>query len=506
MRVVTAQQMRDIEERASQAGISLRVVMQHAGTAVADAVRPFGGPVLVLAGPGNNGGDGLIAAERLQDAGIAVTVYTWKRESPSTLALKAVQAEQDSDRSGLRKLIHESKVIVDALLGTGQHRPPEGVLADILKIVNEEGETQFRVAVDIPTGVNADTGAAGSSAFAADRTICMALPKIGEVVYPGAGYAGQIEVVDVGLPIPDDFEADVRMPEAADIARILPRRGADSNKGTFGRVIYSGGSQNFLGAPVLSSMASYRAGAGLVELAVIDPVQRTVATHSSEVIFQTLREHEGHISQDAASAIAEAWQRADAFVFGPGMGLTEGTVELTRRLLEKLPDAQLHGTVIDADGLNALSRIEGWWQHHAPLVITPHPGEMSRLTGLKIAEIQSNRLAVACDHAAKWGVVVVLKGAATVVASPAGKMSINPTGGPNLATAGTGDVLSGIIGGLLAQGCEPFDAAVAGAYLHGRAGDLVAERLGDAGTVAGDLLSVIPEARRSIIREARERG
>lgn len=296
----------------------------------------------------------------------------------------------------------------------------------------------------------------------------------------------------------------VAIPDARDIARLLPRRNVNSNKGTFGRVVFCGGSQNFLGAPALSAMASYRVGAGLVELAVIAPVQQSVAAHITEAVFQPVPASDGYISRDAVETIKQTWERANAFVFGPGMGITEDTVAVTRDLLAVLPDARLHGSVIDADGLNALSRLDGWWHSLFPLVLTPHPGEMSRLTSISIEQIQSDRLAVAREHAKKWGAVVVLKGADTVVASPEGTARINPTGGPNLATAGTGDVLSGVIGGLLAQGCTPFDAAVAGVYLHGRAGDIVSQRFGNAGTVAGDLLPAIPLARQSILQEAGE--
>jgi hydroxyethylthiazole kinase-like uncharacterized protein yjeF len=503
MRVVTAQQMRQIEEQAVRAGVSLEDVMRRAGGAVAAAVGPLGGPVLILAGPGNNGGDGLIAAHALRAMGVAATVYTVGRDTARTSVMQ-VRAEEDADQQRLSEFAQESSVIVDALLGTGQNRPPEGLLAAILDVVNHAGKYAHGIAIDIPTGVSTDTGAVPGAAFMADRTICIGLPKIGDVLYPGAAYAGKIEIADVGLPVPSTMAADVAAPDADEIARLLPRRDADSNKGSFGRVVFCGGSHNFLGAPALSAMASYRSGAGLVELAVIPSVQQSVAAHITEAVFQPLAAHAGYINSDAAATIEQTWRRADAFVFGPGMGLSDDTVELTRRVLASLPSARLHGTVIDADGLNALSRIDGWWESRFPLVVTPHPGEMSRLTGLSIEQIQGDRLAVAREHAEKWSAVVVLKGAGTVVASPQGQARINRTGGPNLATAGTGDVLSGIIGGLLAQGCTPFDAAVAGVYLHGRAGDIVGERLGNAGTVAGDLLPAIPLARQSILEEAGE--
>lgn len=504
MKLVDAAQMREIERRALQEGMSLAEVMRRAGQAIADAVQSMGGPVLILAGPGNNGGDGLAAAAALRSAGIAVTIYSVGRQEHPSPDFVEVHGEDDAGQTRLENLARESAVIVDCLLGTGQSRPPQGLLAAVLATVNTFGAAAYRVAADVPTGVNPSSGAVPGVAFAADQTICIGVAKVGDAVYPGKEYAGAIEIADVGLGVPEAMSIDVSMPTPGDIAAILPRRGLNSNKGSFGRVVFSGGSHNFLGAPVLSALASYRSGAGLVELAVIDTVQRSAANHITEAIFQPVPAENGQMSREAAGAIEGSWQRADAFVFGPGMGLSEGTIELTRHILAALPRARLRGSVIDADGLNALAQIEEWWVPDVPLVLTPHPGEMSRLTGLPTGQIQDNRLAVARDHARKWGVVVVLKGAGTIVASPDGRASVNPTGGPNLAVAGTGDVLSGIIGGLLAQGCAPFDAAVIGVYLHGRAGDIVRERLGDAGTLAGDLPPMVPLARQATLREAGE--
>lgn len=504
MKVVGAEQMRAIEASAVANGVSLDWVMQRAGGAVAAAVTEFGAPCLILAGPGNNGEDGLIAARRLRANGSAVTVYTFGRAKISD-EMPTVLAEDDTGQEVLARLVHESAVVVDALLGTGQNRAPEGLLAAMIETVNLARGRATAIAVDIPTGVNADTGSVPGVAFEADLTICMQLPKLGDVLYPGAGYAGALRVADIKLPIPENLAGNVTVPDGSDIAALLPKRGMNSNKGSFGRVVFCGGSRDFLGAPALSSLAAYRSGAGLVELAVIEQVQRSVAAHAMEVVYQLLPEDNGSIGLQATPVIVNALSKASALVFGPGMSLSDNTIRLTREVLRSLPEQNLRGTVIDADGLNALSRIPDWWNIRAPIVLTPHPGEMSRLTGLSIDTIQSDRLEVARSHARKWGTIVVLKGAGTVVAAPDGRASINPTGGPNLATAGTGDVLSGIIGGLLAQGCEPFEAAIAGTFLHGRAGDIVRERLGDAGTVASDLLPAIPVARRAILQEGESR-
>jgi NAD(P)H-hydrate epimerase len=248
----------------------------------------------------------------------------------------------------------------------------------------------------------------------------------------------------------------------------------------------------------LSSIAALRAGAGLAEAAVLPLSQQVIAAHALEPIYTVLPDDDGHIAVEAAAVIRSVLPSSDAAVFGPGMGVTDATLHVTRELLSELRNADTKPAVIDADGLNALSRLPGWWTDLPTLVLTPHPGEMSRLTSLSIAEIQSDRVAVARRFAAEWRSIVVLKGAGTVIAHPDGRARINPTGGPNLATGGTGDVLSGIIGGLLAQRLTPWDAAVAGVFLHGLAGDRVAGRLGDAGTLAGDLLHEIPKARAAL--------
>lgn len=264
-----------------------------------------------------------------------------------------------------------------------------------------------------------------------------------------------------------------------------------------------GGSHNYMGAPALVSVAAYRAGAGLIEAAVPRLVQQSVAAHVLEAVFRPLPEADGRISEDALSDVLAGLALAKAVVYGPGMGLSEETVAVTGRFLAML-EKEGKPTLIDADGLNALAHLPEWWSVRADLILTPHPGEMARLTGLSVQQVQSDRPSIARRHAAKWKKIVVLKGAATVVAAPDGTAAINPTGGPNLATAGTGDVLSGIIGGLLAQGCAPFDAAVTGTYLHGRAGDLLRAELGDAGTLAGDLVAKLPIARLAILNRFEE--
>lgn len=503
MKVVTGGEMRAIEAAGEQQGISIAGLMQRAGRAVADACidRAPRGQVLILCGPGNNGGDGVVAAERLQDLRRSVSVYTFHRSDVGRFEGPVIRDEEDPGQEALRAQLTRADVVVDALLGTGQNRDPRDALKAILQVANAAPRPAHRLAVDIPTGVNADTGAILGTAFHADATLCMGFLKCGCVVYPGAEPAGAARVVD--LDIPAELAAGVKseLPASADIARLIPVRSRNSNKGTFGRVAVVGGSRDFMGAPALVSIGALRIGAGLVQAATPESVQSNVAAHTLEPIYAPLPETDGKISARALPILDRVVENADSVVFGPGMGQGGETLDVAHGLLDLLSTEKSPPAVIDADGLNALSRLPDWWDRQARLVLTPHPGEMSRLSGVPVAEIQTNRLEVARRFAAIWGVVLVLKGAGTVIAEPGGRASVNPTGGPNLATGGTGDVLSGIIGGLLAEGVSPWNAAVAGTYLHGLAADVLAADHGDAGMLAGDLLPVLPGVRARLLRE-----
>lgn len=501
MKVVTSEEMREIEGRAEQAGISIPTLIERAGAAVAEVVSKMAGPgsILTLVGPGNNGSDGVVASRILREAGSQVAVYSFRREPQSSTA-RWERMEDDVDFRRLDTVLANASIVVDALLGTGGFRAPEGALARLIDRVNGSGRSIL--AVDLPTGVNADTGAVPSTAVRASRTLCMGYLKRGVVLYPGAEFAGRVSVADLGF-LPDAADNVLTsVPGARDISRVLPRRTAEGNKGSSGRLLFVGGSVNFAGAPVLAATGAYRAGAGLVEIAVPRDIQPIVASQVTEAIFQPLPQRDGQIDIESSEALKDAVGRAKAVVMGPGMGLSDNTITFVRKMLLLLATAGVRA-VVDADALNALAQLPEWWRTAGHLILTPHPGEMARLTDSSIPRVQADRMRTARDHAQRWGVVLVLKGAGTVIAAPDGRMSINPTGGPNLATAGTGDVLSGVIGGLLAQGADPFDAAVGGAYLHGRAGDILRRDQGDVGTIAGDLLPMIPIARHATLEEGR---
>jgi ADP-dependent NAD(P)H-hydrate dehydratase / NAD(P)H-hydrate epimerase len=502
MKIVTSEQMRSIEQACVDRGIPLEDLMQHAGSALAAKAEQMAedGSILILVGPGNNGGDGLVAAAELVSRARDVTVYTFKRDDIAPFRGGVTHAEDDRDGSELRRLTAGCSLIVDSLLGIGQSRPVEGTLATVVTIANTcRGPMTRALATDMPTGVDTDTGAILGEAFRADGTLCMGFAKLGAVVYPGSSYAGSLYLTDAGIPAELGNSVLQSLTDPQEAASLLPQRTVDANKGSSGRVLVVSGSHDFTGAPVLVSLAAYRAGAGLVELAIPDQIKSSVASHALEPIYLPLADVDGKLGSDSLGPIGDALSRAKALVLGSGMGLSDATIALIRGVLDLLRRSSHPPAVIDADGLNALVKIPSWHHGLSDVVLTPHPGEMSRLTGMAIDDIQHDRAGVARQYAGEWGATVVLKGARTVVASPDGEIAINFSGGPNLATAGTGDVLTGVIGGLLAQGCSPWDAARCGAFLHGCAGDLWRAQHGDVGMLASDLWPLLPIARKSIL-------
>ena len=515
MKIVTSEQMRLIEERSEQAGVSTDRLMENAGLAVARSVRlclgrVVGARVVVLAGPGNNGGDGLVAARRLLSWGANVTVYlTRDRSGDSNLdgvvarCAPVVSADEADFSRRLAADLGGAQVVVDALLGTGRSRPISGVVKTVLRALSrarQERSFLRLLAVDLPSGLDADTGQADPECVAADVTVALGYPKAGHYAGSGAGYCGCIEVVDIGVPA--GLDADVRLElMTAEWARaLLPGRPADAHKGTFGRVLIVAGSRSYVGAAKLAATAAARAGAGLVTLAVPESLRGEVASGSPEPTYLPLPESSpGVHSPSAVGVIIDRAGGYDALLVGCGLGLEDGTVEMVERLL--YGDARLPPTVIDADALNVMARSQEpeWWERlPRRAVVTPHPGEMGRLADEPAAAVQDDRVGAARRSAEKWNKVVVLKGAHTVVASPDGGAMVSPFANPGLASAGTGDVLAGVVVGLLAQGLDLGGAAELGVYLHGLAGDRVRREMGDTGMLAGDLLPALPRAIREL--------
>ncbi len=549
MKLVTAGQMRALEQRADRSGNTFAMMMERAGGAVAHAITAHlaalgarDNHVLVLVGPGNNGGDGLVCARVLRDGGAPVTLYLWKRapggDDPNFRLcldrdIAVAHAEDDKDFAVLKRLLATHGVIVDALLGTGVTRPIDGLLKDLLSVVKatmaqlEQHDLAhlvpappptllprpYVVTVDLPSGLNPDTGALDPAALAADLTVTFAFPKVGQLFTPGADAVGELVVADIGIPEEWAEDTTLQVASVSDIAARLPLRSRESHKGTFGKAMICAGSINYIGAAYLAGSAATRAGAGLVTLALARTLQPVIAASAHETTFVPLPDDDGALIPEAGEVLTGALADYNALLIGCGFGRNPKTIEFVRRVVEtlhatsvphatSLRDATSLPLVIDADALYALSQTPEWWMRLGPnsAILTPHPGEMATLTGVKVSEIQADRIETARKFAAEWRQTVVLKGARTVVAAANGAATIIPFATPALATAGTGDVLAGTIAAMLAQKLAPFDAAVVGAYIHGLAGEIAQAEIGRAGVIAGDLLPRLPQA----IREVRE--
>jgi NAD(P)H-hydrate epimerase len=532
MKLVTANQMRALEQRADASGNTYAMMMERAGRAVADAILARddarGLRVLVLVGPGNNGGDGLVCARYLRDAGARVALYIWKRVERADdenfrlcreRNIPTTRAEDDANLTALKDFLADTDIIVDALLGTGVARPIEGLLKELLETVIKETSRQVPshlvplspllprsapriVAVDLPSGLNPDTGALDPATLHADLTVTFAFPKIGQLQFPGANAVGELVVADIGIPAEWAPADALDVATAREIAARLPPRARDAHKGTFGKAMICAGSSNYVGAAYLAGAAATRAGAGLVTLALARTIYPMIASALHETTFVVLPDDNGALVPDAARVLLDHLAGYDTLLIGCGFGRHPQTIAFVQSLISNL-QPPISNLVIDADALFALAQIGDWWTRLAPntTILTPHPGEMATLTGLSRDAIQADRVNVAKKFAAQWHQVVVLKGAHTVVASPDGSVTLLPFATPALATAGTGDVLAGTIVALLAQGLKPYDAALVGAYLHGLAGEIAAREIGDAGVVASDVLARLPEAMRQVKRE-----
>jgi ADP-dependent NAD(P)H-hydrate dehydratase / NAD(P)H-hydrate epimerase len=489
-----------LDDAASERGTSVDELMDRAGTALARAARTiaggaYGRRAVVVCGKGNNGGDGLVAARQLDRWGMGVTAVLMT--DPDALGAPAGRSFQSFvgrggrwrpySRPSLEREVGRADVVVDAIFGTGFSGPPRDAYAEAIPVVNAAGAPV--VAADIPSGVEGETGLVRGEAIRADLTVAFGALKPGLVFFPGADLAGAVEVVDIGFP-PDLVTSDLWLMQREDVAALIDPRDPETHKRR-AVVLVLAGSRAMTGAAVLTAASAYRAGAGLVTLAVPEGILQVVERSVTEATFLPLPETEaGTASEDAWALIEERLGQVHAVAVGPGLGADPSTVELVRRLVAGSP-APL---VLDADGLNAFAGRGSLLADRASdAVLTPHPGEFGRLAGISAAEVLEDRVGHARKAAAEFRCPVLLKGSRTVVAQPDGQARVNPTGGSFLATAGTGDVLTGVIAALMARGVAPADAAVAGAYVHGDAGRVAAAELGD-GTVASDVLARLPEA------------
>ena len=514
MKILTVSQMQKAERDCATLGISVDMLMESAGRAVAEETRRIlrevrDNNILVLVGPGNNGGDGLVAARHLHDWGAKVTVYLCGQRPEGDANLEKVlkrgiiclQAADDNIQSKLNELLLTANAVIDAIFGTGQVRPLASVFSATLNSLKQakQKHPDLRViALDLPSGLNADTGAVDEATPFADDTITLGYPKVGLFHFPGAERAGRLTVVDIGIPAHLVEYVTTELITDKWAKSVLPRRPLVANKGTFGKMLVMAGSINYIGAAYLACGGAMRVGAGLTTLATAASLQPILAAKLTETTYLPLPEDQpGLISTKAAGLLFQQLEQYDVLLMGCGLGQSESTTEFVKTVL--FGSAKKPPLVLDADGLNALAKVPNWWNRFRDnAILTPHPGEMARLAGKSIDEIQSSRIETARAFAAQWHKTVVLKGAYTVIAAPDGRVAISPIANPGLASAGTGDVLAGTIAGLLAQGLNLFDAAACGVYLHGKASELVRAELGDAGMVASDLLLKLPLAIRQL--------
>ncbi len=507
MKIATSQQMKNIDRRAiREFGIPGPVLMENAASAILSEMEQFfeglaGASVAILCGKGNNGGDGFALARKLSIRGIPVRVALLARFADlqgeaklnaSILRKTDVEIIENATPRSLKDILSWSDIVVDALLGVGLSSPLKGAYAKAVTMINGCGRPV--VAIDIPTGINADTGAIMGTAVRADLTVTMALPKRGLVLEPGAAHAGAVRIADIGIP----SDAVNREPIGLDLldkgftwGMLAPRR-RDAHKGSFGHVMIVAGSLGKAGAAIMSARSALRTGSGLVSVAAPNSLVPVIQQGIVEAMcIPTAESIDGTLGIGAEHELIRAASRMDAVAIGPGLSTHAETILVIRALVPALQVPM----VIDADGLNALAGAPGILRKaKAPVIVTPHPGEMARLLNCSASDVQKDRIGIASVFAGKYRVTAVLKGAGTIVASPGGRVFVNSTGNPGMATAGTGDALTGMIASLLGQGHPAEQAACLGVYLHGLAGDLAAAEKGEAGMIAGDLIEKIPAA------------
>lgn len=517
MKVISPYAMREADRKAiEEFKVPGVVLMENAGREVAVAVKRIwnldkkrsSNKVAIFCGKGNNGGDGFVAARHLANMGFDARVILLadpgeiKGDAAVNLkilfkmGLKTITVKCEDDLPGAASFCDGAFAVVDALFGTGLKGEVRGLARRAIELINSVNS--HVIAVDIPSGICGETGKVLGAAVKAEETVTMALPKMGLVLYPGAAYVGKLTIADIGMPLEviKSVKNEGELVDRETIAGFFKPVPPDAHKGTFGRVFILAGSRGMTGAAALSALAASRSGAGLVTLGVPEGLNDILEVKVTEVMTKPLPETpEKSFSMQALTEALDFAGKCDAVALGPGISTVEETKEFIKRFLLDCPVP----VVVDADGLNALAgKPEIIAKVPAPVVITPHLGEMARLLSTSAELIQENRVKTAKNAAEQFKCTVLLKGARTLIAAPAGRLWINTSGNPGMATGGSGDVLTGMIAAFLARGMEPYEAAVAGAYIHGRAGDLAARVKGEVAMIAGDIIDFLPVAFKEI--------
>ncbi len=505
MKVSTVQEMHQLDRNAIEKyAIPGIILMENAGEAAYYVIlNEFGVKnrrFLVFCGSGHNGGDGLVVARKIFSTGGDVQIlclskpekfdetvnFHFEMVKRAGIPFELV-TEENLDE--IEAYIEDSDAIIDAILGTGIHRNVEGKYKEVIDMINDSDKPVF--AIDIPSGINGNTGEVMGTAVFADFTITYGLPKLGNILYPGFDHCGKLYVTHISFPPQNYNTPDIKV----ETTRFYPLmvRQSDTHKGTYGKALFISGASAYFGAPYFSAMSFLKAGGGLAYLATPRSATSAIAAKGNEIVFVPLKETaDGTISMENLDFLVEFSKGVDMVVLGPGVSLNPETQELVRKIAPLIDKPLL----IDGDGLTALSQqIEILKERKAPTILTPHPGEMSRLTGLTIGEIAKNKINILRDFTTKYGVITVLKGAHSLIGYPDGKIIINLSGNPGMATAGSGDVLTGTIAAMFtAHGFSVEDAVSMGVFFHGLAGDIAAAEIGEDGVVAGDILKFLPEA------------
>ncbi|MGE5381066.1 MAG: NAD(P)H-hydrate dehydratase [Methylocystaceae bacterium] len=507
MKVVTRNQMVEIDRLATERyGIPGMVLMENAGLQVVDAALTLlgagGSAAVIICGAGNNGGDGFVAARHLSNSGFKVTCYLLgdiqklKGDALTNyiiltrMGLSPINIANEEELELAAGVMSSSHLIIDALYGTGFTGTLEGISKRVVELINEVSVPVL--AIDIPSGLDANNGMTSELAVQADWTVTMALPKLGLLQPSAAPYVGRLTVADISIPpaLITDPDLKINLITENRVRFYLPPRQQATHKGDYGHVLVIGGCSDMMGAVIMCSQAAMKMGAGLVSAAVPEPIRFAAAAQIPQAMTIALpATARGQIAKAALDPLITALQEMKSAVMGPGMSRYDEGKDLIAGIIGNTPVP----LIIDADALNMLqSQPEVLRSASAQLILTPHPGEMARLTGMDINYIQGHRVEAACNFASEYGVVLVLKGSRTIIAVPSGDVYINPSGNPGMACGGSGDVLAGMIAGLVAQGLPAEAAAWMGVYLHGCAGDIAADDLGEYSLNALDIVSAIP--------------
>lgn len=518
MKVLTSKQMKEIDRKTiEEIGIPGPVLMENAGLQVFRVLQALfprfeREKIVIVAGKGNNGGDGFVVARYLLNHGARpIVLLLASREEvkgDAALNLKIAGAigvsikeicSLESWRSERREL-RNARLIVDAIFGTGLLRAADGLCAQAISDINSS--SSIVLAVDIPSGLSSDSYEIVGPAVRADLTVTLGAPKIAHVFPPAEEWVGELIVADISIPrhLFSDAKLKLELIEKAAVLPAFKRRTRDTHKGNYGHLFIISGSLGKTGAAVMAAKAALKTGAGLVTVGTPESCLPIVARSMVELMTEPLAETKNKtISADALARTLSISRGKDVLLVGPGISTNDSTAEFLWNLLPKVKQP----VVVDADGLNILSlRPKILAKLPRPAILTPHPGEFARLVGTSISEVLKKKLELVPEFADKWGVYLVLKGYRTLVAAPDGRVYINPTGNPGMATGGTGDVLSGMIASLLMQQKDPLQAALAAVYLHGLSGDLAAEKLGEKTLIAGDLIRFLPQAQKKLEDEA----